>query len=75
MLRPVEIIDHHDAHVNEEDIYPHALRATAATEMALYDISAAALSSIMGWSDISTARAYIRASDENAAKEVRAKLP
>ena len=57
----------------EEDIYPHALRATAATEMALYDISAAALSSIMGWSDISTARAYIRASDENAAKEVRAK--
>lgn len=54
-------------------IYPHALRATAANRMALHDVSAYSLMGVMGWADIQTARAYIQASDENAAMEVRAK--
>lgn len=57
----------------EERVYPHALRATAATEMALHDVSSYSLMGILGWADIETARSYIQASDENAAKEVRAK--
>lgn len=55
----------------EERVYPHALRATAASLHASRGVSAYALMSVMGWSDISTARAYINASDETAAKEIR----
>ncbi|MFB6071124.1 MAG: tyrosine-type recombinase/integrase [Halanaeroarchaeum sp.] len=54
-------------------VYPHALRATAANKLALMDVSAYSLMSIMGWADIQTARAYIQSNDQNAAKEVRAK--
>ncbi len=57
----------------EDRIYPHALRATAANSLALHDVSSYSLMGIMGWADIETARAYIQASDENAAKEIRSK--
>jgi len=57
----------------EARVYPHALRATAASAFAYKEISPYALMSIMGWSDLATARTYIQASDENAAREVRAK--
>ena len=57
----------------ESTIYPHALRATAATNLALHDVSSYSMMGILGWADIETARAYIQSSDENAAKEVRAK--
>lgn len=57
----------------EDRVYPHALRATAATSMALHDVSAYSLMGILGWADLETARSYIRASDENAAKEIRSK--
>lgn len=56
-----------------EDVYPHALRATAATRLALNDVSAYSLMGVLGWARIDTARAYIRSSSETAAKEVRAK--
>lgn len=62
-----------EASVLEDDVYPHALRATAASSMALRDVSAHSLMGIMGWGDLETARVYIRASDETAAKEIRAK--
>lgn len=57
----------------EGRIYPHALRATAANQMAMNDVSAHSLLAIFGWSDIETARAYIKASEENAAREIRSK--
>lgn len=52
-------------------IYPHSLRATAATTHASRDVSPYALMSIMGWRDMDTARKYISASDESAAIEIR----
>lgn len=52
-------------------VYPHSLRATAASSMALHDVSAYGLMGMLGWKDLETARNYIKASDETAAKEVR----
>lgn len=57
----------------DKDIYPHSLRATAATTHASRDVSPYALMSIMGWRDMATARTYISASDESAAIEIRSK--
>lgn len=54
-------------------VYPHALRATAASYHASRDISIHSLMSIMGWADPSTARAYVAANDEQAAREIRSK--
>lgn len=54
-------------------VYPHALRATAASYHASRDISVHSLMSIMGWADPSTARAYVNANDEQAAREIRSK--
>lgn len=54
-------------------IYPHSLRATAATLHASRGVSPYALMSVMGWVDMETARTYIRASDESAARELRSK--
>ena len=62
-----------DAAGIEERVYPHALRATSASFHASRDVSPYSLMSIMGWNDIQTARSYIRASDETAAKEIRSK--
>jgi len=42
--------------------YPHSLRATAATWHAVNGLSTAALQSLLGWSDLQTARKYVRAS-------------
>jgi len=55
------------------DVYPHALRATAASYHASRDISVHSLMSIMGWADPSTARAYVTANADQAAKEIRSK--
>jgi len=54
-------------------IYPHSLRATAASLHASRGVSPYALMSIMGWNDIQTARNYIQASSATAAKEIRSK--
>jgi len=54
-------------------VYPHALRATAASYHASRDISVHSLMSIMGWSDPGTARAYVTSNDEQAAREIRSK--
>lgn len=56
-----------------ENVYPHALRATAASIHASRSVSAHALMSTMGWRDMQTARTYISASDESAARELRSK--
>lgn len=57
----------------DKSVYPHSLRATAATTHASRNVSPYALMSIMGWRDMDTARTYISASDESAAIEVRSK--
>ena len=54
-------------------VYPHALRATAASYHASRDISVHSLMSIMGWADPSTARAYVTANADSAAREIRSK--
>jgi integrase len=53
------------------DIYPHALRATAATYHAYGGISAPLLQSLMGWSTLSTAQKYIRLSGSATADALR----
>lgn len=55
------------------NVYPHALRATAATCHASRDISAYSLMSVMGWKNMETANVYISSSDESAAREIRHK--
>jgi integrase len=54
-------------------VYPHALRATAASYHASRDISIHSLMSMLGWSDPSTARTYVTGSADSAAREVRSK--
>lgn len=54
-------------------VYPHALRATAASYHASRDVSIHSLMSIMGWADPSTARAYVTSNDDQAAREIRSK--
>ena len=51
-----------EAGIDPDSIYPHALRATAATKLAYAGVPAPALQSMMGWSKLSTATKYIRLS-------------
>lgn len=55
----------------EQRLYPHALRATAATYHVYRDVALIPLQSMFGWANISTAMNYIRRSGKNTAKEVR----
>lgn len=50
------------AGLETQNVYPHALRATAATNLAYQGVPAPALQSMMGWSKLSTATKYIRLS-------------
>jgi len=54
-------------------VYPHCLRATAASFLSKKDVSEYGLMSMLGWSDISTARMYIRANSDQANHEIRSK--
>ncbi|KXB07758.1 hypothetical protein AKJ51_00150 [candidate division MSBL1 archaeon SCGC-AAA382A20] len=53
-----------------ENLYPHALRATAAQRHARNDVDPYTLSSIMGWQSIDRATPYIRASGSQAKKKL-----
>jgi len=55
------------------DLYPHCLRATAASGHASRGVSTYALMSIMGWADPATARVYIQSNSEQANREIRSK--
>jgi len=55
------------------NVYPHSLRATAASYHASRNISVHSLMSIMGWADPGTARVYVTGDAESAAREVRSK--
>lgn len=52
-------------------IYPHALRATAATFHAYRGLPSTALQSLMGWAKLATAEKYIRLSGGATAKALR----
>lgn len=50
------------ADYDPDSLYPHALRATAATYHAYKGLPVAALQSLFGWSDLATAQKYVRLS-------------
>jgi integrase len=53
------------------DLYPHALRATAATMLAYEKISAPTLKYIMGWSSLQAAEDYVKSDMHLAHSEIR----
>lgn len=58
------------AHViRAEDVYPHALRATAATHLAS-DLKSIELQNMFGWEKIETAKKYVRISGERLKKSL-----
>lgn len=57
--------------VDADQVYPHALRATAASHFAAHGLDVFALKSLMGWSDLSTAKNYISTSGERTAQAIR----
>lgn len=58
--------------LSPDDVYSHALRASAATYHASRGLETHALTSFMGWANMSTAHAYIARSDENTRRAIRA---
>jgi len=54
--------------LNVDDVYPHALRATAATHHAARGLDVLPLQAMFGWADLSTAQNYIQKSGENTAR-------
>jgi site-specific recombinase XerD len=52
-------------------IYPHCLRATAASYHAYRGVAPVPLQALMGWSDLATAQKYIRISGTATARAVR----
>lgn len=59
------------AGVSQDRLYPHALRATAASWHAYRGLSAPALQALLGWAKLGTAQKYIRLSGEATAKALR----
>jgi integrase len=62
--------EHADA-LDPDEIYPHCLRATAATRFASRGLDVIALQAMFGWANLSTAHNYIRRSGENTARAIR----
>lgn len=58
--RMTELADH--VGLDADALYPHALRATAATFHSFRGLTSAPLQSLMGWSEPSTAKKYVRLS-------------
>ncbi|WP_407647937.1 tyrosine-type recombinase/integrase [Halarchaeum nitratireducens] len=54
--------------IDSGSIYPHALRATAATYHAGRGLDMLPLQSLFGWADLRTAQSYIASSGENTAR-------
>jgi integrase len=52
------------------EVYPHALRATAATSHASRGLDVIPLKSLMGWAQLSTAHNYVADSGQNTAREL-----
>lgn len=52
-------------------VYPHCLRATAASYHAARGLDAIPLQAFMGWSDISTAQKYVRLSGDHTSRALK----
>lgn len=59
------------AGLDPDSVYPHALRATAATWHAYRGVPAPALQSLFGWAKLGTAMKYIRLSGGQTAQALR----
>lgn len=60
-----------EAGMDASRVYPHALRATAATYHAYRGLPPVALQSLFGWSQLAVAQKYIRLSGGSTAKALR----
>lgn len=56
--------------VDAENIYPHALRATAASYHAGRGLGVTPLQSMFGWCDLETPMKYVKQSGKNTAREL-----
>lgn len=59
------------AGMDTETVYPHALRATAATWHAYRGVPPVALQNLFGWANLTTAQKYIRMSGSATAEALR----
>lgn len=57
--------------IDHEDVYPHCLRATAATFHASRGLNAVTLQAMFGWAQLSTAQKYIRKSGKATQRELQ----
>lgn len=62
--RVTRMAERTDGVVDPDSVYPHALRATAASEWAGRGLGATALKSLFGWAQFSTAICYLEESPE-----------
>lgn len=58
--------------LDADRVYPHCLRASAATYHANRGLQQTPLQALMGWADMSTAQSYIRSSGENTQRALHA---
>lgn len=57
--------------IEADDVYPHCLRATAASYHAARGLDVIPLQSLMGWAQVSTAHNYVTSSGENTQRALR----
>lgn len=68
VTRRVKKAAEHSELEDETRVYPHGLRATAASYHAARGLEVLPLQSLMGWAQVSTAHNYVQASGENTAR-------
>jgi integrase len=57
--------------IQDDALYPHALRSSAATFWADHGLNAHSLKGLMGWAQLSTSRVYISESSQRTAQAMR----
>jgi integrase len=66
--RRVSAAAEHADGLSADDVFPHALRSTAATYHAGRGLDVLPLQSLFGWAQLDTAQRYIKSSGENTAR-------
>jgi len=69
--RVTKAAEHAEA-LDPDDVYPHALRATAATYHAGRGLETLSLMQMMGWAQLSTAEVYVSRNSRNTARQLDA---
>lgn len=70
--RRLDRVCEHVDDVDSDEIYPHCLRATAASYHASRGLDAITLQSLLGWACLGTAHRYVRRSGERTQKALNA---